>query len=415
MAEKSSSPSRGLIVGLSIAVVAVLLLFAVRAALHETVEVHTAKASHENLTSTIPTNGVVEPIQDYQPYSSAPGVVANVYVDVGSHVERGQRLMKMDDSDARSRLASAQATLDGALATLRNMENGGTTEEQSSLTNDVAAARVQEQQAETTLTTMQALQAKGAASANEVALAKQRATEAQTRISVLQTRSHARYGMNDLDVQKAQVEQARAALLAAQSAYAGVDIRAPFAGTVYSLAVSDYDFVKADEPLLDMADLTRMHVRAYFDEPDVGKLAAGQPVTIVWDAKPRSMWHGHIEMAPTTIETSGTRHVGECLITIDDAKGDLLPNTNVTVKVTVSQLANVLSIPREALHTQGLKDFVYRVVDGHLQETPVQVGANGVTVTRVQITGGLNDGDVVATSAPPNVELKDGLEVKAIP
>jgi HlyD family secretion protein len=173
--------------------------------------------------------------------------------------------------------------------------------------------------------------------------------------------------------------------------------------------------VPGGDALLDLADLTRMHVRAYFDEPDIGKLAAGQPVTIVWDAKPHLTWHGHIEMAPTTIETSGTRHVGECLITIDDAKGDLLPNTNVTIKVIVSQLVNVLSIPREALHTQGLNDFVYRVVDGHLKQTPIQVGANGVTVTRVQIASGLNDGDVVAISAPSNVELKDGLEVKAIP
>jgi HlyD family secretion protein len=358
----------------------------------------------------------VEPVEDYQAHAPAPGIVAKVYVAIGSRVERGSPLLKMDDSDARSRVATAQAALDGAVATLKNMENGGTSDENLAAKADLATAKTQEQQAAATLATTEALQAKGSASANEVAVAKQRVTDAQVRISQLQTRSHDRYGANDLSVQKAQVEQARAALQAAQSAYAGVDIRAPFAGTVYSLGVSTYDFVSSpNDPLLNLADLTRLHVRAYFDEPDVGKLAAGQSVTIVWDAKPHSMWHGHIEMAPTTIETAGTRHVGECLITIDDAKGDLLPNTNVTVKVTVSHLTNVLSIPREALHTQGMKDFVYRVVDGHLQQTPVQVGANGVTVTRVQIVGGLNDNDVVATSAPVNVELKDGLEVKAIP
>jgi HlyD family secretion protein len=415
MAEKSPSSSRGLIIGLSIAAAAVVLLFLVRSALHETVEVHTAKASLQNLTSTISTNGVVEPIEDYQAHAPAPGVIAKVYVGIGSHVERGSPLLKMDDSDARSRLASAQATLDGAVATLKNMQSGGTHDEQATATADLTAAQMQRQQAAMTLATTEALQAKGSASANEVAAAKQRLSDLDTRISLLQMRSHDRYGTNDLSVQKAQVEQARAALMAAQSAYTGVDIRAPFAGTVYSVAVSDYDFVPGGDALLDLADLTRMHVRAYFDEPDIGKLAAGQPVTIVWDAKPHLTWHGHIEMAPTTIETSGTRHVGECLITIDDAKGDLLPNTNVTIKVIVSQLVNVLSIPREALHTQGLNDFVYRVVDGHLKQTPIQVGANGVTVTRVQIASGLNDGDVVAISAPSNVELKDGLEVKAIP
>jgi HlyD family secretion protein len=413
MAETSTSSSRGWITGLSIAVVALVLLFAARSFFREKVEVRTAKASNADLTSTIPTNGVVEPIEDFQAHAPAPGVVSKVYVGLGSHVERGSPLIKMDDSDARSRLASAQASLDAAVATLKNMESGGTADEQLTSTADLAAARSQEQQAATTLANTQALEAKGSASANEVTVAKQRLADAQVRVAQLQTRSKGRYGPNDFAAQKAQVEQARAALMAAQSAYSGVDIRAPFAGTVYSLAVSDYDFVPGGDALLDMADLTQLHVRAYFDEPEIGKLSVGQPVKIVWEAKPHSTWHGHIEVAPTTIETSGTRHVGECIITIDDAKGDLLPNTNVTVTVTVSQLVNVLSLPREALRTQGLKDFVYRVVDGHLVQTPVQVGA--VNITRVQILSGLGENDTVALSAPSGVELKDGLEVKALP
>src|ERR1700679_442863 len=122
MPERVPSPSRGLIVGLSIAVVAIVLLFVVHSALHETAEVHTAKVSHEDLTSRISTNGVVEPIEDFQAHAPAPGAVDKVDVEIGTHVERGQQLLKMDDSDARSKLASAQASLDGAVATLKNME-----------------------------------------------------------------------------------------------------------------------------------------------------------------------------------------------------------------------------------------------------------------------------------------------------
>jgi HlyD family secretion protein len=193
----------------------------------------------------------------------------------------------------------------------------------------------------------------------------------------------------------------------------GVDFRAPFSGTVYSVPVSDYDFVGGGEALLNMADLHRLQVRAYFDEPEIGKLSNGQPVKIVWDAKPYATWHGHIERAPTTIITYGTRNVGECFITVDDAKGDLLPNTNVTVTVTVSQLPHVLSLPREALRTEGLRDFVYRVIDGHLRQTPIQVGA--ANSTRFQIVSGINDGDIVAINAADGAEFKDGLEVKALP
>ncbi len=156
---------------------------------------------------------------------------------------------------------------------------------------------------------------------------------------------HDRYGTVDLSAQRAQVAQAQANLAAAQSGFANVDVHAPFAGTVYSLPVAQYDFVQAGQPLINVADLNRLQIRAYFDEPEIGKLSFGQPVIITWEAKPNMVWHGHVEQAPTTVITYGTRNVGECLITVDDARGDLLPNTNVTVKVTTAEHKNVLSVP----------------------------------------------------------------------
>jgi hypothetical protein len=92
-----------------------------------------------------------------------------------------------------------------------------------------------------------------------------------------------------------------------------------------------------------------MRVTAYFDEPDIGNLANGQPVTITWEAKPGVTWHGHISQAPTTVISYLTRFVGECFITVDDAGGDLKPNANVNVTVTTAQHSHVLSVPREAL------------------------------------------------------------------
>jgi HlyD family secretion protein len=111
--------------------------------------------------------------------------------------------------------------------------------------------------------------------------------------------------------------------------------------------------------------------------------------------------------------TYGTRNVGECLITVDDAREDLLPNTNVVVTVTTSQRFNVLSIPREALRTDGANNYVLRVVDGKLVRTPVQVGA--LNLTRVEITGGLTEKDTVALQATTsNRDLTNGMAVKAV-
>lgn len=375
------------------------------------VTVRTAELGRRDVISTVSTNGKVEPKQDFQAHAPAPGVVERLFVTLGQNVSKGQQLIKMDDSDARSRVAQAQASLSAGEAALQNMQHGGTQDERLSTQADLATARTQVQQATTSVAALEKLESQGAASANEVAAAKQRLADAQARITQIQTRQQDRYSSSDLSTQRAQVAEAAAALDAAQSGVAGVDIRSPLSGTVYSIPVSQYDFVQAGETLLDVADLTKLQVRAYFDEPEIGKLAVGQPVRIVWDAKPNQLWHGHILEAPTTVITYGTRNVGECLITVDDARGDLLPNTNVTVTVTTSQRNNVLSLPREALHAEGGTNFVYRIVNNRLVRTPVQVGAGNLTL--VEITGGLQPGDVVALGATTEVDLTDGLRVKA--
>jgi HlyD family secretion protein len=224
-------------------------------------------------------------------------------------------------------------------------------------------------------------------------------------------RTTQRYSPADKARVEAQVADAGAARTAAQSSYAAYNIRSPLAGTVYSIPVSTYDFVPAGETLVAVADLNKIQVHAYFDEPEIGKLAVGQAVKIAWDARPTQTWHGHISIAPTTVITYGTRNVGECIITVDDARGELLPNTNVVVTVTTAQRVNVLSIPREALHTEG-GNFVYRVVNNKLVRTPVQVGL--INLTRVEITGGLTEKDTVALSALNNRDLSNGLPVKIV-
>jgi HlyD family secretion protein len=389
--------------------VAVLALFYVRSG-RKTVPVHVAEVERHDITQVASTNGKVVPTQDFQAHTASGGEVKNLYVSLNEKVHAGQELVRMDDAEALKNVASAQAALASAKASLDSMQQGGTQDERISAASDLDTALSQQKLAMASLSALEKLQAQGAASVNEVANARQRVSDAGIKVSQLQTRKTGRYSNEDMSAQRAQVAQAQATLDAARGALASVDVRAPFAGTVYAIPVSQYDFVTAGEALLDVADLTKLEVLAYFDEPEVGKLAIGQPVTIVWDAKPGLVWHGHILEAPTTIINYGTRNVGECLITVDDAKGDLLPNTNVTVKVTTQLHPDVLSLPREALHTEGTSNYVFKVVNDTLVKTPVGVGA--LNLTRVEITSGLQTGDKVALSATTEEELTNGLRVK---
>jgi HlyD family secretion protein len=389
----------------------VLVFVVLRSSSRDTVEVKVAAVTRQNLVSAVSTNGKVEPIGEFQAYAPAPGVIAKVYVEILQKVRAGDLLLKMDDSDAVAKLAAAQASLRTAEVTLHDMEHGGSQEEHITLTGDLSRASLQQQQAVKDLAALKQLEQKGAASASEVAAAEQRLLAANTSVESLQMRTTQRYSSADKARVEAQVADARAALTAAQSSYAAYNIRTPQAGTVYSIPVSTYDFVPAGETLVAVADLNKIQVHAYFDEPEIGKLAVGQAVKIAWDARPNQTWHGHISIAPTSVITYGTRNVGECIITVDDARGELLPNTNVVVTVTTAQRVNVLSIPREAFHTEG-GNFVYRVINNKLVRTPVQVGL--INLTRVEITGGLTEKDTVALSALNNRELSNGLPVKIV-
>jgi len=193
----------------------------------------------------------------------------------------------------------------------------------------------------------------------------------------------------------------------AQSSY-----RAPVAGTVYGLYAEPSDFVEEGKLLLQLADLKHERVRAYFDEPDIGKLAVGQPIQIKWNAKPNQSWHGHIVRTPSTVIIYGTRNVGEVLVQVDGSDDDLLPDTNVTVTVTTSSEPNALSVPREALQHENGKPFVYKVGNDELVRTPVTIGT--LNLTQVSILSGLKDGDWVATGTSNGAPLQEGVPIKVV-
>jgi HlyD family secretion protein len=397
-------------------VVALLVIAAIvfiRYKTRDRIVIRTATVTRQSLESSTPANGKVEPIHEYQAHAAFPGVVKRLYVQVGDKVPAGTLLVTMDDTDIQSRLAGAAVSISTAKIGLDATQHNGTQEERLAAAGDLERAKSQKQQTASDLAALQQLQQKGAASAAEVAAAQQRLQTATSTLDGLQARSDRRYSPSELERARQQLTNAEADQAAAKRSYEAANIRAPFAGTVYSVPVAEYDYVPAGEDLLDIADLNQIQVRAYFDEPEIGKLAVGQKVKIVWAAKPLKTWHGHIDQVPSTVIAYGTRNVGECLITVDDAQGDLLPNTNVTVTVTTSQSSNVLSVPREALHTDGPSDYVFRVVNNKLVRTAVQIGV--LNLARVEILSGLKENDVVALSAADsNSELSNGLRVKIV-
>jgi HlyD family secretion protein len=397
----------------TITAVAIIVIFwGVHLMTRGSLPIRVAAASTGDLKSTVPTNGKVEPQVNFEAHAPFAGIIQSLNAHEGEKVPTGKLLLSMDDTEARARVATAESQLKGAQAAYQASQRGGTQEERISLKGEVDKAQIDRDQAQRDLEALEKLQASGAASASEINAAQTRVAADTSVLQVLQQRQTERYGTADLAHAQATLHDAEAACAAAEDALHHAVVHAPFAGTVYSLPVSRTEYVNQGDRLLSMADLTKLQVRAFFDEPEIGKLSLGQLVTIVWDARPDEQWNGHISRLPSTIITYGTRNVGEVLVGIDNADGALLPDTNVRVTVTVANESNVLKVPRDALHFEQGSTFVYRKEGNSLHRVRVTIGVRNLS--EVQVVSGLKAGDVVALGTTNAQPLTDGVPVKVV-
>jgi len=393
-------------------VILVLVFMSVRSLTRTRLEVRTAQATHQPLSSTISTNGRVEPVNNYPRNCPISTTVKAVYVQPGDKVTAGKLLMLLDDVQARAHLATAQAGVKNAEAAVEAATHNGTREQQQAAAAEITRSRMDRDQAQHDLDALTKLNATGAASASEVAAARQRLANANAGLEAAQTSSQGRYSPAEVERAKSALSDAEANLVAAQQVEDETRVTAPASGTVYSVDVRAGDFVEQGKLLLQLADLQHERVRAYFDEPEIGSLAVGQPIVIKWDARPDRVWHGHIERVPVTVIHLDTRTVGEVPVSIDDPDGELLPDTNVTVTVTTASQANALSVPREALHIENGKSYVFKIDNDELKRTPVVTGS--FNLTQVAIISGLNDGDWVATGTLSGQPLQEVVPIKEI-
>jgi HlyD family secretion protein len=399
-------------VWLGAGVILILVFFSVRSLTRERLEVRVVEAAKRSLESTTSTNGRVEPEMNYEIFSPLATTVKSVHAQTGDHVEAGKLLVTLDPIQTRARVAAAESGVKAAQAVLEAAQHGGTLAERQASASDITRTQIEFDHAQRDLDSLTRLQAAGAASASEVAAARQRLQSATAALEATQNSAKNRYTPTDVARAQAALHDAEAALAAARDVEDRTTVQAPATGTIYTLNVRPTDFVEEGKLILQIADLKHERVRAYFDEPEIGALSVGQAALIKWDAKPGEVWKGHIERVPVTVTQYGTRNVGEVLIAVDSDADGLLPDTNVTVTVTTSNQADALTIPREALHVENGKPFVFRMIDNELKRTPVTYGT--MNLNQVAILSGLNTGDWVATGSISGQPLEEGVPIRPV-
>jgi membrane fusion protein, multidrug efflux system len=202
------------------------------------------------------------------------GYVTAVLVDDNQKVEEGQVLLRIDDRDLRSKVATAQADLDNARASVlvaRSMVTAADT------TSVKTAADVER---------YATLRKKEEVSQQEYDAAKAAADAA---------RSQSQASVQQISAASARVAQKQADLDFARLQLSYVTVPAPSSGYVSRKNVEVGQFVQAGQPLLAIVGDGAGWVVANFKETQLKKMKVGQPVEIEIDAYPKHPFHGKVE------------------------------------------------------------------------------------------------------------------------
>jgi HlyD family secretion protein len=396
-----------LVAALAIAIVAILAL---RRQAPVVTVVHVAR---EDLSATITSNGKVEPISPDVAHAEFPTFVEKTMATEGQAVHRGQVILTLDAADVRSQLAQARSDLLSAQNDLRNARAGGPPDQVAQLDGDLKAAEVQVKNLETSEQELEGLVAKQAATQDELAQTQASLAKARGNLQALQAKKQDLKTRSVSIVQGAElrVSQAQEQVQSLEEKVASATVIAPTDGTLYSLPVHSGDFMKLGDTLAEMADLSHVRVRAFVDEPDIGSLEPNQNVSVTWDARPGRTWSGQTEEVPKQVVPRGMRSVGEVLCSIDNDRLDLLPNTNVQVKIMVRERHGVLVVPRAAVLGDNDQHYVFVFGDDKVKRRDISVGV--ASTSKYEVVSGLSSDDRVAEPEPGGRQLRDGMEVRA--
>ena len=373
-------------------------------------EVRFTQVKRQTMVSTVPTNGKVEPYQWEAVHAETAGLVVRVDVQNGKHVAQGAVLAEISDPEIRAGADSAEARVSEAQASLQVLQGGGKSAELSDIESSLSRARLTLQTEQREYDAIGRLVAKQAATPMEQRAAADKVHQTQLEIDGLEKRRAALVSKSDIEGAQARLKDAEVALRLAKERSASTLVRAPIAGEVYDLAVRPGAYLNAGDLVANVGTFDRLRVRVYVDEPLLGRVTLGQPVTIRWEASPGKVWNGVVDRMPTSIQALGSRQVGEVVCIIENPGRDLIPGNNVDAEIRTAVAESALAIPKETLRHDAQGDYVFLLRGAVVERRNVKTGISNVT--QMQIAEGLAEGDSVAL--PTDIPLKPGERVQPI-
>ncbi len=313
-----------------------------------------AAAERRSIASTVLATGVVQLRvgAEVRVGSQLSGIVEELNVIVGSKIERGDVIARIDSRGLEAQLAQARAQVS-----------------------------VLEQEVQRT----------------EVELARAQ----QLDIEQLVARTDVEDRTLDLADARARLEKSRRDADVVETDLAYAVIRAPISGTIASVSTRRGETVAASfstPTFVTIIDDDALELVAMVDETDIGNVEGANPVVFTVEAYPSLEFEGHvIQVAPKGSIISGVVNY-QVMIGIDSPADALMPDMTANVSIRTAE-REALVLPSQAVQRDGFERFVYVDQNGELAKRSVVIGTRDAGFT--EIRQGITPGDRVLIAPQP--------------
>jgi len=359
-------------------------------------EVTTAIAKSGRDLSSMVWQGTVEALSTIDIMPEASGKVTEVNASEGQHVEKGDVIFQVDDTNAALSLQQAQAGYDAAQAAFNIAKKA------SEQNTNVAPAEIEYTDAKNNFARMQALYAANAISQVDLETAKSRMNSAEAKLQAARNGQDGNY-----DSAKAQMDSAKAALDIARKKYDDCTVTSPIAGMITKINVETGQTVSPQLTGATVMDDSGEKVEIQVADTDIDQLAEGMPMDVSLQSAGKTCSGSISEISAVCDAKTGMYTVK---IRLDDKDSLHYTGLMADVRASVNEPSASVYIPSKCIFSDDNGDYVYVVSGNQAAKMPVTKGRKKNAY--MEITQGLTQGNEVILQSSQSLE--DGMKVRVL-
>lgn len=360
---------------------------------NKTADVTTASAKSGKDLSAMVWQGEVEALSSIDVLPAGSGKVVEISAAEGQHVEKGDLLFRLDDTDAALSLAQAQASCDAAASAFNNAKK--TRDKNLSVT----PAQIAYHDAKNNFDRMQELFNTNTISQVDYENAKSRMDTAGAQLEAAKNGQQAGY-----DSAKAQLDSAKAALDIAAKRLTDCSVTAPITGIVAMLNIETGQTITPQTPAAAIMDDSGEKVEIKVADTDIGLLQNGMPMTISLQSTGTTLTGSITRISPICDPQTGMYTV---TVLLDGNNTIKASGLTADIRATTDKQAGAVYIPAKCITTEDGESCVYTVKNKTAAKTPITPGRKKNAY--IEITQGLTEGDQIILQS--SQKLKDGMKV----